>query len=305
MTSLPESFETRICKLYGQDGQKWLNTLPTLRDSLVKRWSLQNIQPAERLSYNYLEFAHSPAYGPVVLKIGFPNPELLTEINALEYYQGIESAVSLMDCDIDQGALLLERILPGHNLTSLTDDQEATRIAAESMLALRQSPPAGNDFPTMEKWCQGFFRYNINFRGRGGPLPETLFDKAFRLVRDLLGSSQDQYLLHGDLHHSNLLFREDGSWVVIDPKGVIGEFACEVGPYLFNPIPDLIHQPNLVEILTRRLQILEEITGLDRHRLAGWSFCRTVLSAIWSLEEGDNHLSYWVDIAKTIDQIVK
>jgi streptomycin 6-kinase len=271
----------------------------------LERWSLRNTQPIDHLSYNYLEFAHSPDHGPVVLKIGYPNPEFLTEIKALEVYRGVEVAVGLLDWDIEQGALLLERILPGHNLSSLLDDQEATRIAAKTMLSLRQTPPVGDDFPTMEKWCQGFYRYRDSFRVGDGPLPYPLFDKAFGLVKDLLASAEDQFFLHGDLHHSNLLFREEGSWVAIDPKGVIGEFACEGGSFIFNPVPDLLKQPELLKLLHRRLRILEEITGLDRCRLAGWCFCRTVLSAIWSLEEGENHLTYWVEIAAALNQIVK
>jgi streptomycin 6-kinase len=125
------------------------------------------------------------------------------------------------------------------------------------------------------------------------------------LVRELLDSSQEQVFLHGDLHHTNLLFREDGTWIAIDPKGVIGELACEAGPFVFNPIPDLIQQPKLVKILSERLQILEESTGLDQQRLAAWCFCRAVLAAIWSFEEGETHLAYWIEIAESLKKTLK
>lgn len=305
MNPLPKQFKIRIQNLYGEDGNKWLINLPTLRASLLERWSLQNSQPVGRLSYNYLESAHSPEYGPVILKIGYPNPELVTEIKALNYYQGSEVAVSLLDWDMEHGALLLERILPGQNLTSLSDDQEATRIAAHSAHALRQPHPGNHDFPTIEKWCQGFHRYQSNFKEGGGPLPKTLFSNANDLVWELLESSEEQCFLHGDLHHNNLLLREDNSWIVIDPKGVTGEFACEVGPYLYNPVPDLLLQPNLRQILDHRLQILEETTGVDKKRLAAWSYCRAVLSAIWSVEEGDFHLDYGIEIAEMIRNLIK
>lgn len=304
MSSLPERFKTRIINQYGEQGIHWLRSLPALRESLVKRWSLQDCQPVSPLSYNYLEFAHSPDHGPVVLKIGFPNPELFTEIKALDCYRRAKGAVRLLDWDGINGGLLLERISPGYNLTSLADDRLATRIAGKAMIDLRLPEPAGSDFPTIEKWCQGFSRYQEHFTAGGGPLPADLFDHAYGLARDLLGSSTDRYLLHGDLHHNNLLFQEGGTWVVIDPKGVIGEFACEIGPYLCNPVPDLIHRPNLEKVLDLRLGILAGITGLDRQRLASWSFSRAVLSAIWSVEEGEDSAAYWVEIAEVIRRLV-
>lgn len=302
---LPQPFKTRIRTLFGEKGSAWLENLPAFRAALLERWSLQDIQPVGQISYHYLEYASSPEYGQVVLKIGCPNPELETEIKTLVYYRGLESVVNIVDWDLDCGALLLERILPGHNLTTLCNDREAARIAGSSILALRQINPGGNEFPTIEKWCQGFSRYQEIYQDGAGPLPESLFSTAYGLVKELLESNQDQYLLHGDLHHSNLLFREDGSWIAIDPKGVIGELACEVGPFLFNPLPDLIHQPNLDQLLSHRLQILAEITGLDGQRLAAWSFCRAVLAAIWSIEEGETDLSYWVKAADLIKRQIR
>ena len=305
MIPLSRRFITRIHNLYGPGGDDWLTNLPALRESLLERWALENAQPVPEFSYNFLEFADSPDHGKVVLKIGYPNPELINEIKALEYYRGAAGAVRLLDCDPDKGALLLERILPGGNLSSLADDDQATRIAGESMLALRQPKPEESEFPTMEKWCQGFTRYQEWFSDIDGPIPRALFNHAYGIAKELLQSKRNQYLLHGDLHHTNLLFRYDGTWVAIDPKGVIGEFAFEVGPYLFNPAPHLIRHPDLKGLLQRRLQILTEISGLDRQRLACWSFCRAVLAGIWSVEEGDNHLRYWVKIATVIRKSVK
>lgn len=298
-------FRTRIRNSFGLEGNVWLKALPSLRESLLDRWSLSETQPVDQLTYNYLEYARSPIHGSVVLKIGFPNPELVTEIKTLQAYRGLKGVVKLLDFDIDQGALLLERIHPGRNLTSLSDDQEATQIAAQRMGALRQPEPEGNEFPSMEKWCQGFSRYRERYGEKEGPLPEAIFRKGLGLIKELIESPEERYLLHGDLHHYNILSREDGSWVVIDPKGVIGELAFEAGPYLGNPIPDLIRQPNLVEILRCRLRIFEEITGLGLHRLTAWSFCRTLLSAIWTIEEGGDHLDYWVEITEKIGQLVE
>lgn len=305
MIPLPRRFKTRIGNLYGPGGEDWLANLPTLRESFVERWGLTNAQPLGEYSYNYLEFADSPKYGKVVLKICYPNSELLTEIEALAYYRGSKNAVRLLEWDTDKGALLLERILPGDSLTSLADEAQAARITGKVMLALRLPRPEESVFPTMEKWCQGFTRYHEVVNHKEGPLPGPLVNHASGLVKELLQSKEKQYFLHGDLHHTNLLSSKDGTWVAIDPKGVLGELAFEAGPYLFNPVPDLIQRPDLKGLLQRRLQILAETTGLDKQRLVSWSFCRAVLAGIWSVEEGEINLTYWVKIAQTIRKLIK
>jgi len=301
--SLPTAFRTRIVNLYGQEGNLWLEYFPRLRQSLRERWNLQDPQPCTQLSYNYLEFARSPEFGPVVLKIGFPNPELDTEIQVLTLYKGLEAGVQLLDHNPDQGAMLLERIIPGQNLTSIPDDEEATRIAAKSMLKLRQPAPQSGTFPSMGDWCQGFSRYQSTFQKGSGPIPAHLINRTSRLAEELVRETLQPELLHGDLHHGNLLSREDGSWSVIDPKGVTGDFAAEVGPYLFNPIPDLIQRPDLVNLLDRRLRIFEEMIGLDRHDLIAWSLVRIMLAAIWTVEENTEEPDYFVKIAEILGKL--
>src|SRR5690606_23152783 len=62
-----------------------------------------------------------------------------------------------------------------------------------------------------------------------------------RILRDeLIATSHKTVLLHGDLHHDNILKNSDG-WVVIDPKGFIGDPVYEVAAFIRNPIPDLLN----------------------------------------------------------------
>lgn len=299
MNTLPQSFHDRILQVFGDQGQEWLERLPSLRETFIKRWALQDCQPVKELSYNYLDYAWTAAGDPVVLKLGLPNPELETEIKTLRHYNGA-GMVRLLEADPDLGALLLERVIPGTSLSALESDPQATRIAGKVMEDLWKPAPPEQDFPTVADWCRGFERYRKTYPRQEGPLPGGLVSRAGDLVRELLKSSRDPYLLHGDLHHYNLLYRQDGSWIAIDPKGVIGEPAFEIGAYLSNPKPNLIQRSGLQKILDRRLAILEQVTGLDRHRMASWSFCRAVLSAIWSLEDNQDQHSHEIEIAERL-----
>ena len=84
---------------------------------------------------------------------------------------------------------------------------------------------------------------------------------------------------------------------------MIGVFAAEVGPYLFNPIPDLIQRPNLENVVDRRLRIFEEMLNLDREELLAWSLVRTVLAGIWTVEENTEEPDYFVKIAEILGRL--
>ncbi len=159
-------------------------------------------------------------------------------------------------------------------------------------------PPEENIFPTMDRWCRGFARYRTRYPGTRGPLPADQVKRAERITAELLQSKEDAYLLHGDLHHMNILLAEGGKWTCIDPKGVIGEACFEVGPLLSNPLPGLLQQPDLEALLSRRLNILAETLTLESARMAAWSYVRSVLSAIWSVEDGEESWSYWITLAE-------
>lgn len=76
----------------------------------------------------------------LVLKIGVPDRELLSEMAALRVFDG-EGAVRLLEADPEQPMFLLERIRPGEMLAALEDDEQAMHIAADVMLNLWRPAP--------------------------------------------------------------------------------------------------------------------------------------------------------------------
>jgi streptomycin 6-kinase len=211
----------------------------------------------------------------VVVKRG---PGTREEARALAAFRG-EGVVRLVEHDDD--ALVLERVLPGTPLVSVSvaDDDEATRIAAGVMRRLWRPPPAG--FPTVADWGEGFARHRAAHDGGSGSLDPVLFGRAERLFGELCASQAAPVLLHGDLHHFNVLRGAD--WLAIDPKGVVGEPCYEPGALLRNPYPDVPSR----EGTARRLDVLASELGFPRERLREWAFAQAVLSAVWHVEDGD------------------
>lgn len=282
---LPDIFVHNCLGMFGASGESWIAQLPELLASLEQRWQIR-VLPPFALSYNYVAPAVRASGEQVVLKVYHPNPELLSEMTALELYGG-RATIRLLEMDVDRGAMLLERAEPGMPLVEMADDDEATRIAARMMQKLWIPAPenAAGVFPTTQKWGKGFERLRATFGGGTGPYAPRVVERAERVFAALEASTAAPVLLHGDLHHWNIISAQREPWLIIDPKGVIGEPAYEPGALLRNPYPDLPGAAELVRRLPRRLDILHEMLGLDRERMLAWSMAQAMLSAWWSYED--------------------
>ena len=264
------AFARTVLDVHGEAGQEWLNDLPSLLIDYAQRWSLKLLPPFA-LSYHYVAPAIRTDGTPAVLKAGVPSPDRNCEILALQLCNG-NGMARVLEADAQQGVLLIERLLPGTTLASLEDDAQATLIAAQVMRHVWQPLPADHPFPSVGKWAKGLERLRQTYDGGTGPLPQSLVDLAERLFDELLTSAAEPVLLHGDLHHFNILAAERQTWLAIDPQGVAGEPAYEVGALLRNPFPQLPPPDELARIQARRVEQLAEVLGFDREQiLAGGS----------------------------------
>jgi streptomycin 6-kinase len=194
---------------------------------------------------------------------------------------GGDGAVRVYQSEI--GAVLLERLDPGEELVNLVRrgaDDEATTILAQ-VIAKLANHTAPAECPAVADWARGFDRY---VQSGDTQVPHNLVRDAHRVYRDLAASQHTTMLLHGDLHHYNVLFDRELGWTAIDPKGIVGELEYEVGALLRNPgeLPELFTNQATVE---RRLKILTTLLPVDHARVLQWSFAQAVLSAIWTVED--------------------
>lgn len=279
--NLPPSFTRTVQNTFGERGRLFLHALPALIEEAAARWELSDLQPAPGLSYNFLLFARRLG-AEVVLKLGVPDRELTSEVRSLRHFDG-RGAVRLLQSDSGRGMLLLERLRPGEQLASLADDERRTHIAAATMLAVRRPVPEESGLIRLADWFEGLARFRQEHDGATGPLDRLLFENAQAAASELLAENHLSALIHGDLHHYNIL-SSGGGWLAIDPKGVIGPAAYEVGPFLVNPWVLVGLLPDSAQFMRARIAILSEILGLERQRLRLWGLAHAVLSAVWSLD---------------------
>lgn len=286
---------------HGEEGQQWLDRIPSLITDYQKKWSLQ-VFPPFPLSYNYVAPAIRSDGSKAVLKIGFPkDKEFYTEIDALTLFHG-EGVVRLLEVDRDNAVILIEQIIPGTPLSTLTDDDQATSILASVMKTLWKPVPQDHTFISIKEWMQAIPHYQNQWQGKNGPLPLSLVEKAAHLFNELIATSTTPVLTHGDLHHDNVLFSDRGGWLAIDPKGIAAEPAYETAAMIRNPYETVRLHKDIPRILTRRIHILSEELAIDPERIRQWGFAQTMLSAVWNIEsaKGADHA---LAIAQVLDAI--
>lgn len=282
---LPQEFTERIRRIFGAQGRAWLDQLPGILARCRQRWHLSNLRLAEGLSYNLICFADSPVHGSVVLKVGVPNPELFTEMKALSLYAG-RGICACYDADVELGALLLERIVPGHDLRCVENRAERFQIAAGLFGALPVALEGDHGFPSYVDWVGRAFA-RARAEGRVSADLLALVDVAEGYFREIDSPARPHLLLHGDLHHMNILQDRDGTWKAIDPKGVIGVACMGAARFMQNEF-GMGDPADRLDRLEQMAAVFGERLREPKAVLARCAFVEHVLATCWSAEENES-----------------
>jgi streptomycin 6-kinase len=175
-------------------------------------------------------------------------------------------------------AILLERAEGESSLTDLVRqgrDDEASRIicaVAEKLHSAKDQP-----LPRLISLSEWFGELGPAAEAHGG-----IFSLAAATAHDLLSAPHEISLLHGDIHHGNILDFRDRGWLAIDPKGLIGERSFDYANLFCNPDFESATDP---QRFGRRLEIVTEAACLDRSRLVRWILAWGGLSAAWNIND--------------------
>jgi streptomycin 6-kinase len=296
---MPHNFSQKIIARWGDDGFRWLALLRNLVADLAQQWQLADLMPMEHLSYHYvLRGQRTTDHTSVVLKLGIDQITVHQEMLALQFYRG-NGCVELLEYDAHKGALLLEYAHPGISLKTFFPDHDDATVsyAAGVMKQLHERPVSATaEFSRIKDWLR------VLTTNSAAQLPEKHVHQARKLSAHLLDTQRASVLLHGDLHHGNIVSSDRQEWLAIDPKGVIGEPAYEVGAFVRNPMPDLLQQPEPAKIIAHRLDLFADILKIDKQRLKNWSYVQAVLAACWAVEDGEPSQPF-MQCAEIIEQI--
>lgn len=273
------STTTAIKNLFGSEGKSWLPVQTDRINRFIQQHELEVTGYIDGgLAMNEICCVRRGSE-QFILKTGYPNPELFTEIQVLHLWKDKPGCVQLVEADEEAGILLLRRVTPG---TTFRDQPVETRstvipnIFDEVVLSTELE-----SFPTYEDWLTQAFEI---YRDSGSDVMGETIDMAEHKFREVWHGYDDRWVLHGDLHHENML-RSDDDWIAIDPKGVVGPLVMNYGRFMHNfakdePLP-------VAEMITRRA---ESLAGrFSAYELIVAGFIDVILSCVWTVNDRGRH----------------
>ncbi|WP_375267766.1 aminoglycoside phosphotransferase family protein [Phenylobacterium sp.] len=185
----------------------------------------------------------------------------------------------------------------------LAHAEEALLMArAEGKGSLVDLVKSGGDAAAMGILCEAIDRLH---RPRQAPPPALPpLSRLFRALEEsadprlagprgtaarLLADQHDLVVLHGDLHHDNVLDFGSLGWRAIDPWGYVGERAYDYANLFRNPDAASLTP----ERTAARLDQVSSLAGLRRERLLEWIYAHAGLSAAWDEADGEEAERSW------------
>lgn len=254
-------------------------------------------------------FTHSSLLWPVargdeklMMKIVDPHDDEGAGAAVLRFYDGAGAVRVAESADHVQ---LLERVI-GHDghptleqMVLNGDDDKATAIICDAIARLHAvaAPLPATLIPFRQR--SEAMRGHVE-EGRVRQEDRPLFQTAYDLCDELIAeTASTERLLHGDVHHFNILHSSARGWLAIDPKGIRGPRVYEYANTLCNPYRhDLVTQPARME---RQAHIMAERAELDRKLLLEFVFLHALQCAAWSLHEPSQ--AYWMACGRAAAQL--
>ena len=182
--------------------------------------------------------------------------------------------------------MLLERAVDGKTLSETCGEnyEKAVEITIKVLKKLPRNPPDKTKFINLETWIDG-----LNRAVKAGFAPEKV-SKAQKFFTELIEPFEKKILLHGDVHFGNILSANREHFLLIDPKGLVGEIGYEIAVFLNDLAGWTSHLSNRREILEKSLGKFSQSFDVSVENLRKWSFAFAVLSAWWVMKDfGGNY----------------
>ncbi|MFD5802476.1 aminoglycoside phosphotransferase family protein [Streptomyces sp. NPDC127020] len=277
MIDVPDGLAAAQAKYNGEAGRAFIDGLPELAASFLRRWELRLDGPSMH-GWAALVLPVVRRDGvPAVLKLQIADEESEGEPVALRVWDG-DGAVRLLDHDPATGTMLLERLDADRMLSHVEDSRAAVLVIAR-LLAHLTATPAPPGMRRLGDIARAMLeRTPGTLAAIPDPADRRLVADCAAALREVADEPGDR-LLHWDLHFENVLASERAPWLAIDPKPLAGDPG-------FDLLPALDNRYDPAE--TRwRFDAMTDVLGLDRQRARAWSLARVLQNSLWNVEDGD------------------
>ena len=282
--TLPQEYIDKIKKIFGKQGTGWLDNLDNVINYNMQKYGITEIKPVNNLTYNFVANAKSKKYGNVIVKIGLPGKETIQEITALSIYNG-NFACKCFEHNFEQKFYILEQLNPGISLLNENDKEKRINVFCNLARNLPIKVKNTINLPTYKETLDRAFNKARADKEKYIKIIDfiEIADKEYKKIESL---NLDKYVLHGDLHHENIIL-DGNTYKAIDPHGRIGEKILEIGTFIENEIWNFGENPEYIKNIM--MEVAKNMSE-DINTIAQVVFMTIVLSTAWSIEDNETSM---------------
>lgn len=241
----------------------------------LARWALTaDGEPFSSLNAWLLPVMHGG--DRAILKISHASEEI-DGARTMQWWGGHGAARVLA---LDGEALLLERLTGSRDLTAMArgaEDDSATAVICDVLARLHvpRTTPLPDTLVPLQDWLSPLAPAAASI---GGP-----YALAAKVAAELFATPEPPVVLHGDMHHGNVLDSERG-WLAIDPKGLFGDRGYDYANLFCYPW-DCTEAPNR---FSHRARLVSTLANIALPRLLNWVIAYTAVTAACALVDAKN-----------------
>jgi streptomycin 6-kinase len=243
-------------------GEKLYNKAVRNINIYTEKWQLEQLELVENFACNLLLTCCTEKYGSCVLKISFED-NFDTETEVLRSFDG-RGFCRIYEYSNEDEIFLIERISPGNTLFEGTSRDERADFFGDLYSRLYAVPTEPADISIFPSHIYLLEELENNILDNPEQFKSHI-EKAKEIILSVNSAYSADFLIHGDLHHDNILKNQDGKYTAIDPTGAIGASVFDIAFFILYEFDnDLTSEPienilNFIYLLAEKIHIPAEI----------------------------------------------
>lgn len=246
-------------------------------------YNLKNCAEIYKKNNKAIYTSESIQWGNIVLKVNTNKDELTREYNMLRELLG-KSSCKVFEYEATQGILIEEQITPG---TVLRNEQDITVRVNQFLKVFNNIHKTADNIQNFESYLDWLKRADeICINNNVDESIKNNMHEARIIGEELFCKYSDRVLLHGDLHHDNMLLNDKGVYCIIDPKGVIGPAIFDLPRYILNEM-DFVSDDQYKNHILQVVEIISKKTIYSFVDILKLLFMEVMLANVWCIEDGE------------------
>jgi streptomycin 6-kinase len=249
----------------------------------ITRWKLSKMRLLDDGRESFVCSCHSEIYGDAILKNRKTAKVIEDEYNTLAEYRG-RRFCKAFDADIKNGFLLEEQIQPGLELRKEKSLDKRLFVFCLLHNGLHIMPSKADKYPTYLDWVSkitGYMEKREDYKDL-----YLHMKRANDLCGELFAAYPSRMLLHGDLHHDNILLNERKEYTIIDPKGVLGDPIFDIPRFILNEMEENLNQ-QLFDKINYMIKVIGTRLNIPVPVLKQCFYIEMAMAECWNVEDQD------------------